>query len=427
MASSSEQIGLLERLKRHLDYLVFFYGILPPAGKQSKFENRYPNVEGYSLDDHLLGRATYAFDLVHTEQDELRTKLGVVDIDEGLEALDKAWEVYDYATGLGLSCAVAFSGGKGFHVYIFSHPVSVEDMAVVLKHIRKEVGIKGEVVPGEGVNRIKFAPCFHQAAGQVSYLLQRGEAVQILKSPADLRTLLEGQEQILASIELTSPSVVASAADYFTGKSKGSISGGIFPALEGLETLPPCIQAFVQHGGAPSLGRFDQNCMTIRTFCNNAGLDSSQADELASSLIHRTNPNIDTSKDAQGKARHWQSTVNSPSCRRPFSCAFMLRGKKELGFDCSACTVRPNGVYSFAASSLFKGHESFQMLPNLSERALAYFLQSGGCPPAVHESIFPNMLDRAIVRAISLGHKTAVDIINYWRRLPENERKPFYA
>lgn len=426
MTSSNEQYDLLERLKHQFDYLVFSPGSLPTAGRQENVGNHYPNAESYSLDDHFLGTATYAFDLVHSDQGGSLVKLGAVDCDEGVDALDRVWEAYDYAESLGLSCAVAFSGGKGLHLYVYSHPVSKSDMVVVLKKIRDEFGIKGEVIPGEGIGRIKVAPCFHQAAGRVSYLLRRDEPVKFLESRDDLRAMLEDQERLLASIEPTPANVVISLAQYFGGKLRDSVRGEILPNLEGIESLPPCIAAFVQRGGSASLGRFDQNSLTLRTYCNNVGLGSSQSDELAHSLTHRTNPEIETSKGVQDKVRHWESTLNSPSSRKPFSCAFMLRGKKELGFDCSACPVRPTGIEGNSASS-FKGQAAFQMLPNLSERALAYFLQSGNCPPAVHESIFPNKLDRAIIRAISLGHRTAVDIINYWRRLPDKEQKPYYA
>jgi hypothetical protein len=201
--------------------------------------------------------------------------------------------------------------------------------------------------------------------------------------------------------------------------------------------LPPCMLRFRDKGGSVAIGRFDNNSMTLRTYCNSAGLSDQKADDLATWLVEHTNPDIETTKDSAAKEKHWRSIRETPACQEPFSCALLLRAKQELQFDCSACLAIPEGVMgktraNGSKNSLGKSQSgqfnSNMFLPEqLSQRLLAYLLQSGANVSEIVDEIFKDSGERAIVRAFSSGCKDVVDIFRYWDSQTDRDRNPYFS
>lgn len=320
-------------LEQEFQRLIFPDSNKPTAGIQKSEGNSYPNVDDYLLSDHFTGVKTYAFDLAYESEQGPVTKLGILDIDEGLESLSKALEVRDYVQSMGLNAHVAFSGGKGFHVCIFSQPVPVKFMQAVLEHIQSNVPFKGEIIPAKGTRRVKVAPCFHQVAGRGSYFLEGAGPLKPMSSRQELMDVLPDQLALLQAIRPNPSAQIIAQAHYLLDGNGNADPAALIPDLRKLEgELPPCMLKFRDIGGAASIGTYDQNSLTLRTYCNSAGLPEDKADGLAALLADRTNPDIETSKDLPAKQRHWASTKDVPSAQGPFSCALMLRAKREASF-----------------------------------------------------------------------------------------------
>lgn len=426
-------------LEREFQRLFFPPDTLPTAGIQKDKGNEYPNVDSYILADHFTGVSTYGFDLPFDSENGKVTKLGVIDIDEGLESLPKAREIQDYiSSSMKLESCLAFSGGKGFHLYLPSQPVRIEFMQTVLEHIKGKIPFKGEIIPAPGANRIKVAPCFHQAAQQVSYLLADNEPPKIMTSRQELHDILPDQLAILEGIQPNLASKIISLSDFFDSEKKKTESAKMIPDLKKLDgELPPCMLKFREMGGAVAIGPYDDNNLTLRTYCNSAGIPDSKADELANWLAEHTNPNIDTTKDSTTKLRHWRSTKNSPSAQEPFSCPLLLRAKQEFRFTCSACRAAPEGVLEWARANSpgnSQGkpgnmliNDSMFLPEQMSRRLLAYLLQSGTNVSDIVDQIFKDKTDRAIVHAFLNGCKDVVDVFRYWDSQPEKDRNLYFG
>ncbi len=429
MSNPSSNSDVVSGLEQEFQRLLFPPDALPKAGEQLSTGNNYPNADGYILSDHFNGSKTYAFDLPFMSERGLVTKLGALDIDEGPDSLPKALEIKACAEAMGLNAVIAFSGNKGFHVSIFSEPVLVEAMRAVLERIKIEVPFRGEIIPAKGTTRIKVAPCFHQVAGQVSYLLNDNEPLKIMTSRQDLLDILPDQLAILQGIRPNPASKIISLAQHFTNDVHKTDPAALIPDLRKLGgDLTPCMLKFRDMGGAASIGAFDKNSITLSTYCNSAGLSDQNADELAAWLVKHTNPDIETTKDTTAKQKHWKSTRETPSTQEPFSCALMLRAKKELQFDCSACLAAPEGIkHRFRIDSA--NSEPFNpamMMPLImSRRLLAYLLQSGTDISNISDKIFMNNTDRAIVHAFLNGCRDVSDIFRFWDSQPAKNRNLF--
>ncbi|SMP81849.1 hypothetical protein SAMN06295888_1445 [Desulfonatronum zhilinae] len=432
MSKRNSDSDVITGLEREFQRLFFPPNTMPTAGIQKNVGNQYPTVESYNLSDHFNGTHTYAFDLPFELAGVKMTRLGVLDIDEGLESLPKVRQIQDYASSrLGLKVYVAFSGSKGFHVYLPSEPIRIEYMHLVLENIQRAVPFKGDLIPAKGVNRVKVAPCFHQEARQVSYLLTANEPLKIMPSRQELHDILPDQLAIMEGIRPNLAAHIMALADYFKSEDAKTDSTKLIPDLKKLGgELPPCMLKFREMGGAVAIGRYDGNNLTLRTYCNSAGIPDSKADELAGWLADNTNPDIDTTKDTTAKLRHWESTRDTPAAQEPFSCAFLLRAKKELRFDCAACRVAPEGI-KHRSSKHKTSEEPFNpklKLPlNMSRRLLAYLLQSGANVSDIADDVFMDPTDKAVVHAFLNGCRDVADIFRFWDSQPEKDRNLYFS
>ena len=110
----------------------------------------------------------------------------MLDVDEGPEKSPAvALALLQVARANGLTAALAWSGRKGCHVWIFSDPVARDTMRAVLKRLKDAVPHTGEIIPLE-VQRVKLAPALHQEAGTWSYWYPADTTPTLRADPPDL-------------------------------------------------------------------------------------------------------------------------------------------------------------------------------------------------------------------------------------------------
>ncbi len=321
-------------------------GIPATGGEQMKTGNHYPNADKIDLKAHIQGTRTFALDCVY--KDESGTEMcrwGVVDVDQ-LDGLGLLFQIKEYLEAEGINVLMSFSGNKGFHLYILSEPVPKEIMVKLLKKVKARFDFKGEIIPGEA-SRCKPAPCLHQAAGQMSYLFTR----EPYPEPFGLSELpggfYENQLDILQSVQPTPVNVLIKFAATEDKPEYPRDIQDMAPDLSKAKSeFTPCIKALVDKGGAATLGTWDKNSLTLAGYCASSGLKDDKQIEIARQFVKNSeNGPVQTSKNLKDRLKHFKSIRNTPSVTdTAFNCAFILKARKELGFNCDRCRVRPKGI-----------------------------------------------------------------------------------
>jgi len=387
--------------------------ILPPepypttGGEQLDSGNRYPDAGTIDLPAHVVGDKTFAVDLAYGGSlglDTKQTRAGVLDIDEGPASIKKARALYHLAVAKGLSAAVAWSGRKGCHVWVFTEPVAVETMRTVLKSLKSVVPHRGELVPLDA-QRVKLAPGWHREGNAWAFWYRPDETPAAIVAPPD--GFLAGQVAILAAIEPTPARVMQAIVLEAYGDSthERADPDTMIPDLAALgATAPACIAALVRQGGSDALGTFNKNSLTLARYCHTVGLDEAAGRQLAAKLIEDPAPDIESGKDRADRERNWASTWKTPSVcdpDQPFSCLHILGAKKKLGFDCATCPARPEGVWAngSAGNNHNDGYTDFgfsaeanaplQLEPALADRLLRVALEQGDPGRRIERGIFP--------------------------------------
>lgn len=239
--------------------------ILPPAGlpltggEQQDYDNRYPDAAIVDLEAHLAGHRTYAVDLAYPLDGQRWTKCGVLDIDEGVDSPAKADLLRQQAEAQGITAALAFSGRKGCHVWLFSEPVPVETIRAVLKKLKAAVPHRGELAPLD-VQRVKLPPAWHRVGLAWAAFYRPGEPPPRLLEQKPTAEFLDGQAALLAELQPTPANVLAAFA--FGGQPAKATTDPdtTRPHLERLPPgeHPPCITALVQFGPSPGQGRMTE-------------------------------------------------------------------------------------------------------------------------------------------------------------------------
>jgi len=364
------------------------------GGKQQSTGNNYPNASVIDLRKHVGGKATFAIDTIYEEPAGVKMcKWGVVDIDEkGEEGLEKAYEIAAFLESNGIKTGLAFSGSKGFHVYVFSDPVPAEFMKKALKKTKAGFSFNGETVPGDAL-RCKPAPCRHQVAGKMSYLFKD----KPYDDSFDLKGLPDGfYEHQLAILENIIPTPANAFIMFATTEKQTEEQGDIeemipeFTRSEGY--ISPCINELVNKGGAESLGTYDKNNLTLMVFCKSTGLDSRKSLSFAKTMAENaTDGPVQTTKSKKAKISHFRSIKNS---KHEFNCTYLLKARKELKFDCSGCAIRPKGVKIPKDAKFDRSQKSgddgktLLLEPTITEDLLAWFVQKGG----EYEHVAPEIL-----------------------------------
>lgn len=413
---------------------------IPTAGLQTS-AGAYPNATTVSLVDHFRGSRTYAFDIqMSSENDTQWCKFGVLDIDDLENAVEHARNLIAKAAEWGITLILAFSGGKGIHCYLFvNRLVPKPAMVTVLKALRKAVPFNGDLIPGDNY-RVKLPPCFHQKAQRVSYFLGDGEMPEFMESVDQLKAILPDQLEIMKSIQPLDADILMALSRNLGFDEKPTDYSKFEPNLRSLSKdskFPPCMDAFLKKGGAEALGTFDTQNLILLNFCNSVGFDPDKAEKFADAFARNTNPSIVTSKSYEDKLRHWRSIQQAPSASYEFSCTRVLKGKKELGFDCSACPVRPEGVATNASHNNqasrqaatthsadakkdkpseirhLESHQSCILMSVLMSRKLE--------PTDIDEEILPDAVVRAIFLALSQGNFNATRIQAFLPQIPDKK------
>lgn len=384
--------------------------ILPPAGlpltggEQQDYDNRYPDAAIVDLEAHLAGHRTYAVDLAYPLDGQRWTKCGVLDIDEGVDSPAKADLLRQQAEAQGITAALAFSGRKGCHVWLFSEPVPVETIRAVLKKLKAAVPHRGELAPLD-VQRVKLPPAWHRVGLAWAAFYRPGEPPPRLLEQKPTAEFLDGQAALLAELQPTPANVLAAFA--FGGQPAKATTDPdtTRPHLERLPPgeHPPCITALVQFGPSPGQGSYDRNNLSLARYCHAAGLPLVEANSLAYRLADNPAPEGFTTKDGHAKLRHWYSIRNTPAVADGFSCLFMLADKHlSPRFNCGQCAARPEGVRRGAgpeqappadippatAATPPPAQERLTLEPGLVEPLLAHAL-TGGQPLSIHPGILP--------------------------------------
>ena len=325
--------------------------ILPPdglpltGGEQLDHGNHYPNAPTVDLEVHLAGHPTYAVDLAYTLDGQRWTKCGVLDIDEGEASPDKADLLRRLAEAQGLTVALAWSGRRGCHVWLFSEPVEVATMRAALKKLKQVVPHQGELAPLD-VPRVKLPPAWHRVGRAWAAFYRPGDPIPRLTDQTPPTGFLDGQAAILGEMRPTPANVLAAFALSGQEAKQTTDPEATRPYLERLGgMLAPCIAALLERGPSPGQGTFDKNNLTLARYCRAAGLPQEEADSLAHRLADNPAPEGFTTKDRHAKLRHWDSIQNTPAVAEGFSCLYLL-GDKQLTphFDCGRCAARPAGV-----------------------------------------------------------------------------------
>lgn len=415
--------------------------ILPPAGlpltggEQLDDGNRYPTATTVDLEAHMAGRRTYAVDLAYSGL----TRCGVLDIDEGEASPAKADLLRQLAEAQGITAAMAWSGRKGCHVWLFSEPVEVATMRAALKRLKQAVPHQGELVPLD-VQRVKLPPAWHREGRAWAAFYRPGEAIPRLTNQTPAAGFLDAQAALLAELQHTPANVLAAYALSGQEAKQTTDPESTRPHLERLGgKLPPCIRALIEHGPSPGQRTYDKNNLTLARYSHAAGLPQETADSLARALADNPTPQVFTGKDHHEKLRHWDSIQNAPAVAEGFSCLFML-GDKHLAphFDCGKCAARPEGVKRGGgpARVVEAGPSPFEAAPaatatapparerltletKLVEQLLAHALASGQLPD-IHPQILP-----AVEYALTDLHTFRVPLTGLLRdALAEGNRTP---
>jgi replicative DNA helicase len=377
-------------------------GIPATGGKQKSKGNEYPNASVIDLHKHVRGTATYAIDVIYKDgAGNDMARWGVIDIDEnGEEGLSKARDISEYLAQNGIGSLLGFSGNKGFHVYIHTEPVPGEVMIKTLKKAKENSPFTGELIPGDG-RRCKPAPCLHQAAGNMSYLFKD----KPYEANFNLKNLPDGfYEQQLAILEEVTPTSANIAIVFATTDQKQEAHGDIedmiplFSECKGY--IPPCINKLINKGGAESLGTYDKNNLTVKSFCNSMGLDSKQSLGFAKTMAKNAeNGPVKTTKTEKERIQHFKSIGTT----QVFNCTYLLKAKKELQFDCTDCAIRPKGVTVGQKSAAGKSKTLLLELP-ITNDLLAWLIQKGGDYANIAPEILPPVPYDSAVHKMKNNH-----------------------
>lgn len=416
---------------------------IPSAGIQTP-DGRYPNSSEVSLTSHFTGVKTYAFDVLLTDEGGAAwCKFGVLDIDDLGSAYECAQQLKAKAADLGIPLVIAFSGGKGIHCYLpVSRAVPKQAMVTVLKVLQKAVPFKGDLIPGDNY-RVKLPPCFHQKARRVSYFLKGEEEPKFLDSTDKLKALLPEQLEFMKSIQPMDADAFMALSQALGWEDKPADYADVTPDLQTMPTntpLPPCMEAFLAKGGAEVLGTYDSQNLLLLNFCNSAGFDSETAEQYADHLAKNTNPAIATGKSYDEKIRHWESMQGAPSALYEFTCPRILKAKKELGFQCSTCPVRPAGIHQKPNAKDMhkrlreggqkqpKGDQSedqssdIRKLPSgLTGKLLKVLMSRNMTPSDIDEEIFDSVDDKAIFFAIMHEKFNHTLILAFLPQIPDKK------
>ena len=387
MKKIQEQIA--EKMK---ELLYPAKGVPVSGGKQLSSGNQYPNEKQINLEEHVKGAATYALDVAYNDDTDVGVcKWGVIDIDEnGEHGLNKARQIKEYMETHGFHTTTAFSGNKGYHVYVVCEPVPVEIMKKALRNVKNTFSFKGESIPGDAF-RCKPAPCLHQVAGNMSYLF-RDEPYSENFGVTDLPDgFYENQLAVLSEITPTPANIVAKLAANDSPLDKPGKSGDVIPELSRLEgDLAPCIKALIDSGGDPAIGTYDKNNLTLAGYCHSKGLPIKAQVQYAKEMAKSSeNGPVETTKSFHDKVRHFKSILDTPSVTNDaFKCLYMLRARKTLQFNCIFCRAKPGGV---AKSDIFDVKTGYVMETPLAHDLLAYIVQNGRPSEVIAPQIMPSV------------------------------------
>ena len=428
-------------------------GIPIKAGEQLRGGNRYPDVTGApDWQAHQNGRRTYAVNPVYPGADGESDlcQWAVLDIDEGAESLTKARALLALCEVAGLSARAAWSGGKGCHVWVFFEPVSVSLATAVLKRLKAAVPFTGEIIPGD-LTRAKVPPAYHQEKRFWAFFFETlpDTAPALEKLPTGF---LEAQAGILAGVVPTPVPVLSAYANAGGDRREPEAETDMVPDLGKLGgDLAPCISALVERGAQAALGSWDKNALTLKRYAVTAGIEPDAALALLKTVSDNTGPDFVTTKDWEGKARHWAS-IKEPG---PFGCGFILGARQALGFRCKGCPARPIGVKAGKAgtsnapgngipgagntnsSSYSEPEPALFLEPALADSLLQLALQTGLPEARIDPAIFPPValpdtdaitgkpiraaLHALAWGAIGAGATTPAAILNWLDRQPSKE------
>ena len=361
------------------------------GGRQLSTGNQYPNEKQINLLEHVKGTATYALDVAYTNDAGIEVcKWGIIDIDEnGKEGLDKARQIKEYLETHGFCTAMAFSGGKGYHVYVVCEPVPVEIMKKALKNVKIAFSFKGESIPGDAF-RCKPAPCLHQVAENMSYLFRD----EPYPENFGLNNLPDGfyevQLEILSEITPTPANIVVKFAVGDGDFSQSAENEDIIPDLSRLEEdFTPCIKALIDNGGDPTIGTYDKNNLTLAGYCHSKGLPVEAKVQYAKEMAQNAeNGPVETTKSFDDKIRHFRSILDTPSVKeQKFRCIYVLSARKNLKFNCSVCKARPEGVKTQSGEE----ESGFILEEPLAEDFLVYIIQNGRPAESINPAIMPRI------------------------------------
>jgi len=412
--------------------------IFPPdeasmtVGEQQK-DGSYPDFPFTpSWDSHMSGRTTYAPDLAWKDEiGDTYCKAAVLDVDEGASSLVKVDALLSLCKSLGISALPAWSGSKGCHLWLFFEPTPVDVVKDVLVKLRQAVPFKGEHIPGQN-QRAKLPPALHQVSQTWAFWMDTlPDTAPSLKTPP--QDFILTQATILEKVNQTPRRILEKYVEIPSVKPKNSIED-MEPDLKFLQnTLPSCISKLLEKGAQSELGTWDKNALSLHRYCFSADIPPDEAIKLLERFSENTDSAFQTSKDWNGKLRHWKSIHSSGV----FSCVSILAAKRTLGFDCRNCAARPSGVMvkeDFSDTTLASDNVSLYLEPALADNLLQLALQTGQHLERINPAIFlsvklqdtdPNTgnpiqvaLHSLVLKALLGGCKNSPSILTWLERQP---------
>ncbi len=360
-----------EQLKKQLRRLILHQEAQKyTRAKLDGSEVKYPHQSDYltesNLDSAISGVSTGSQCTLSTigimlAQDKTGlTKAGCIDIDTPRDAENMkagyalAQRLQRTAKNWGLNAYIEFSGGRGYHLWIFAKTaITASLMQSCLRAIALQADFEAKEIFPHAIPESKCIklPCTVHLKSS-----KRCGFIDGRFNPLTPNVSLDNQASLMAEFKQNTAEAIAKLANLQSAspslkspnqnQAKSKNRFGSFG-----DSQPSCINHLIAKG-APLELDYNLANVTLARYCLERGYDLSFSTKLASQMAKNTPESHPTKKDYQGKIKNFRGAFKSAYRKGyEFSCSYALArlGDKPLasrgciGTQCPACDWSSNG------------------------------------------------------------------------------------